>query len=174
MTRPEITIIVACTRDFGIGKNGDLLFHLREDLRHFKNLTMGHPIVMGRKTFESFPNGALPGRRNIVITRNPAYSAEGIETVSSIGQALDLCSSEKKIFIIGGGEIYKQSLPMADNIELTLIDAPAEGADTFFPELDPAEWDIPADIRFDHVDQSGSTAFTFLNIKKKDKREFDK
>nr|WP_301708473.1 dihydrofolate reductase [uncultured Duncaniella sp.] len=119
----DITIIVAATRDMAIGNRGDLLYHISDDLKRFKSLTMGHPIIMGRKTFESFPKGALPGRRNIVVTRNISYTAPGIETASSVDDAVKMCEGAERAFIIGGGEIYRQALPVADCIELTLIDA---------------------------------------------------
>lgn len=126
----DITIIVAATRDMAIGNRGDLLYHISDDLKRFKSLTMGHPIIMGRKTFESFPKGALPGRRNIVVTRNISYTAPGIETASSVDDAVKMCEGAERAFIIGGGEIYRQALPVADCIELTLIDAERPDADT--------------------------------------------
>lgn len=136
MTQQHITIIAAITADGGLGRKGDMLHHLSEDLRRFKTLTMGHAIIMGRKTFESFPKGALPGRRNIVITRNRNYTAPGADTVSSLGEALKLCASDHSPFIIGGGEIYRQALPLARTLELTLIDAPSPAdTDTFFPAI---------------------------------------
>ncbi|WP_303037705.1 dihydrofolate reductase, partial [uncultured Duncaniella sp.] len=99
----DITIIVAATRDMAIGNRGDLLYHISDDLKRFKSLTMGHPIIMGRKTFESFPKGALPGRRNIVVTRNISYTAPGIETASSVDDAVKMCEGAERAFIIGGG-----------------------------------------------------------------------
>ena len=125
-----IAIIVAATRDMAIGNHGDLLYHISDDLKRFKALTMGCPIIMGRRTFESFPKGALPGRRNIVVTRNPDYSAPGIETAPSLDEAVSMCAGVGKVYIIGGGEIYRQAIPMADRIELTLIDALHPEADT--------------------------------------------
>ncbi|MDE6317515.1 MAG: dihydrofolate reductase, partial [Muribaculaceae bacterium] len=113
-----ITIIAAIGRDNAIGRNGDLAFHLRADMRHFKELTTGHTVVMGRKTFDSLPKGALPNRRNIVITRNPDFAAKGTERASSLDEAIAMAAGEE-IFIIGGGEIYRQALPLADRMELT-------------------------------------------------------
>ena len=104
-----ITIIVAATRDMAIGRGGDLLYHISDDLKRFKSLTMGWPIIMGRKTFESFPKGALPGRRNIVVTRNAGYTAPGVETASSLDEALAMCKGSENVFITGGGEIYRQA-----------------------------------------------------------------
>lgn len=138
-----ITIIAAVTADrYAIGRRGDLVYHVSADLRRFKELTMGHAIVMGRKTFESLPKGALPGRRNIVVTRNPGYTAPGIETAPSLEEALALASSDgREVFVIGGGEVYRQAYPLADRLCLTEIHAPAPpDADTFLDRPDPAEW----------------------------------
>lgn len=135
-----VTIIAALGRDRAIGRKGDLAFHIREDMRHFKALTTGHTVVMGRKTFESLPKGALPDRRNIVITRNLDFSAPGIERAESLEEALSLAAGDE-IFIIGGGEIYRQTMAVADRLELTLIDADSPDADTFFPEYDGGEWE---------------------------------
>ncbi|MBD5257796.1 MAG: dihydrofolate reductase [Barnesiella sp.] len=134
-----ITIIAAIGRDNAIGRNGDLAFHLRADMQHFKELTTGHTVVMGRKTFDSLPKGALPNRRNIVITRNPDFTAAGTERAASLDEAIAMAAGEE-IFIIGGGEIYRQALPLADRMELTLIDADTPDADTFFPAIDPTRW----------------------------------
>lgn len=126
-----ITIIAAVTRDMALGRGGELLYRLRGDMKHFRELTMGHPIVMGRKTFESFPKGALPGRRNIVVSRNGGYTAPGIEVFTSLDEALEAAGDGA--CIIGGGEIYRQAMEKAGVLELTEIDAPGDGADTFFP-----------------------------------------
>ena len=134
-SNPSINIIVAVASDLAIGRAGDLLFHISADLRRFKELTMGHPIIMGRKTFESFPKGALPGRRNIVITRNRDYTAPGIETAASLDEAIALASSTAdEIMIIGGGAIYAEAIPRADRLILTEVADPCPDADTFFPE----------------------------------------
>lgn len=136
-----ISIIAAVGRDGAIGRNGDLAFHISADLKRFKQLTTGHTVVMGRRTFESLPKGALPNRRNIVVTRNSAYSAPGIETAGSLDSALAMADGE--VFVIGGGEIYRQAIEeKADRLCLTLIDAECDGADVFFPEIDPAVWKL--------------------------------
>ncbi len=137
-----ISIIVAISRDNAIGKNGDLLYHISEDLRRFKSITMGHPIIMGRKTFESFPNGALPGRRNIVISRQKEYNHAGIEVVDSLDSALKLVADTDEAMVIGGGEIYRQALQHASRLYITEIDARHPDADTFFPIIDTTEWHI--------------------------------
>ncbi len=136
----ELKIIVAVADNGAIGRSGDLLFHLSADLRRFKELTMVCPIIMGRKTFESFPKGPLPGRRNIVITRNADYSHPGIETAPSLEAAIAMVTETPVAYVIGGGEIYAAALPMADTIELTRIHAEVPDADTFFPPIDPTLW----------------------------------
>lgn len=138
----NISIIVAITRNNAIGRKGDLLFHISEDLRQFKSITMGHPIIMGRKTFESFPNGALPGRRNIVISRQQDYTAPEIEVFGSLTDALNTLSDADETFIIGGGEIYRQALPLCTKLYLTEIDIEITDADTFFPEIKSDEWTV--------------------------------
>lgn len=133
------TIIAAVGRDNAIGRNGDLAFHLRGDMRRFKALTTGHTVIMGRKTFESLPKGALPDRRNIVITRNNAYAAPAVECAPSLEDAVAMAPGED-IFIIGGGEIYRQALEAADRLEITAVDADTPDADTFFPVIDSDIW----------------------------------
>lgn len=149
-----IHIIVSVDSNRGIGRDGDMLFHLRADLRRFKALTMGHTLVMGRKTFESLPKGALPGRRNIVISRNEAFAAPGAERAGSLDEALRM-AGDAEVFILGGGQIYAAALPIADEIELTSIHAAGEAPDTFFPEIpecftivasQPAGTEPPADF----------------------------
>lgn len=137
-----ISIIVAvCGPDAAIGRAGDMLYHLRDDLRNFKALTMGNPIVMGRKTYESLPKRPLPGRLNVVITRNGDYQADGAVVVHSFAEALKACGEAKQVFVIGGAQIYAEAIPVADRLILTEILAPVpEGADTFFPKINPAEW----------------------------------
>lgn len=131
--RPLITLIAAVGPNLELGRNGDLVYHIREDMRHFKATTMGHPVVMGRKTFESFPNGALPGRRNIVITSNPSYSAPAVETVAGVDEAIELASDADEIMIIGGGRVYCDTIAIADRLILTEVGQAAPDADTFFP-----------------------------------------
>lgn len=135
----ELTIIVAIDRGRAIGRRGDMVYHISDDLKHFKAVTMGHPIIMGRRTFESFPKGPLPGRRNIVITRQPGYGRDGIEVCASLDEAISLAGEDA--FIIGGGQVYAQAMPLATRLRITEVqsDAPAD-ADTFFPEIDPSQW----------------------------------
>lgn len=138
--RPTVSVIVAVARDNAIGRNGDLLYRLRPDMRHFKEITMGHTVIMGRKTWDSLPKGALPGRRNMVITRNAAFTAPGAEVFTSPESALAAAAGDGEVFVIGGAHVYRQMFPLADRIYLTEIDAPADGADTFFPEISAENW----------------------------------
>lgn len=134
-----LSIIVAVASDGAIGRANDLLWHLPADLKRFKELTTGHTIMMGRKTFESLPRGPLPNRRNIIISRSlPAQP--GAEVYPTIQQALEACASDEEVFIIGGGEIYRQLLPDTEQIYLTRVQASFPDAEVFFPELDPTEW----------------------------------
>lgn len=129
-----ISLIVAHDKNHVIGYENDMPWHLPGDLQYFKEMTMGKPIIMGRKTFESIGR-PLPGRRNIVITRNESYAAQGIETVPSLDAALALVKDVPEIMIIGGAQIFEQSLPLADKLYITLIDHEFKG-DTFFPKYD--------------------------------------
>lgn len=137
-----ITIIVAVTRSGAIGRRGDLIYHISADLKHFKALTMGHPVIMGRKTFESLPGGALPGRRNVVISGNASFQAPGVEVYPSLDAALEATAGEEP-FIIGGARVYKEAIEKANRLEITEIeaDAPAD-ADTFFPPVNATDWKL--------------------------------
>jgi len=135
-----IILIAAASQNNALGKNNDLIWHLPNDFKRFKALTTGHHIIMGRKTFESFPN-PLPNRTHIVITRQKNYSAEGCIIVDSLESAIEISPNDEDVFIIGGGEIYSLALPLAHKIELTRVFETFE-ADTFFPELDLNEWEL--------------------------------
>lgn len=142
----KINIIAAIDNNRAIGYQNKLLFHIDEDMKHFKQLTMGHTIVMGRRTFESLPNGALPHRRNIVVSTTmkqrelaEGYSyhkQHGIEVFSSLTEALAACANEDDIYIIGGEKIYQQAIAIAHRLYLTIIDASAPNADAWFPTFD--------------------------------------
>lgn len=134
-----LSIIVAVASDGAIGRANDLLWHLPADLKRFKELTTGHTILMGRKTFESLPRGPLPNRRNIIISRS-LPTQPGAEVYPTIQQAMEACTSDEEVFIIGGGEIYRQLLPNTERIYLTRVQASFPDAEVFFPELDPTEW----------------------------------
>ena len=142
---PEIVIIAAVARNRVIGRLNQLLWNIPEDIAHFKALTTGHTVVMGRKTWESLPPRfrPLPGRHNIVITRQTAYSAPGAENADSLENALTLTSTATTIFIIGGEQIYTQAMAAADRLEITEVDLEPEG-DAWFPEIDPVDWKIVA------------------------------
>ena len=159
--KQELTIIVAAGEDNAIGKDNDLIWHLSDDLKRFKQLTSGHCIIMGRKTFESFPK-PLPNRTHIVITRQNTYQVpDGVIVVNSLEDALDAARADSQPFIIGGGEIYKQGLPIADKIELTRVHATFDGADTFFPELNLAQWKEVANTHHDK-DEKHAYPFSFI------------
>lgn len=134
-----LSIIVAIASDGAIGRANDLLWHLPADLKRFKELTTGHTILMGRKTFESLPRGPLPNRRNIIISRTLPTPPDA-EVYPTIQQALEACASDEEVFIIGGGEIYRQLLPDTERIYLTRVQASFPDAEVFFPELDLTEW----------------------------------
>lgn len=134
-----ISYVVAVSRNGVIGREGSLPWHISSDLRRFKEITMGKPVVMGRKTWESLPRKPLPGRRNIVITRSRSFAADGAEVAGSAEEAIALCAGAPEIAVIGGGEIYRLFWPMVDRLYLTEADLEVEG-DTHFPVPDPAQW----------------------------------
>ena len=138
MNRPAISIVAAMARNRVIGRGNRLPWHLPADLKRFKALTMGKPIVMGRRTWESLP-GLLPGRRHIVVTGNPVYRAEGAEIAGSLEEALALAGDADEVMVVGGAQLYAHALGIANRIHLTLIEADIDG-DAFFPELDTAHW----------------------------------
>ncbi|MDX1481992.1 MAG: type 3 dihydrofolate reductase [Woeseiaceae bacterium] len=134
----RISLVVAASANRVIGKDGKLPWHVPADLQRFRAITMGHPIVMGRRTWESIGR-PLPGRRNIVLTSNARYVAEGATVVTSPASALEAASDAEEVMIIGGGQVYELFLPLAERVYLTRIDATVDG-DAFFPVLDAAEW----------------------------------
>lgn len=160
-----ISIIVAADETNAIGKDNNLLCYLPDDLKYFKSVTNGYPVIMGRKTFESLPKGALPNRRNIVVTRNKDLHFPNCEMVSSIEEAIELCKDEPQIFFIGGGTIYKEAITFADKLYLTRIHHTFKDTDTFFPEINPNEW---SEIyREDHkIDEKHKYAFSFITFEK--------
>jgi dihydrofolate reductase len=134
----KLSLIVAYSRNRVIGIDNTLPWRLPADLQHFKRTTMGHPVIMGRKTWDSIGR-PLPGRRNLVVTRDADWRADGAERVSSIDEAATLCHEQAEAFVIGGAQIYAAALPRADTVVATEIDLDVAG-DTFFAELDPHEW----------------------------------
>lgn len=135
-----IWAIVAMGRNNEIGFKGGMPWHLPEDLAHFKATTMGHPVIMGRSTWESIPKRPLPGRRNIVLSRNGAFTAGGAETATSLAEALELCPPPEVPFIIGGGAVYAQAEPFVSRVYVTRIDSAFPQADTLFPNLHVCDW----------------------------------
>jgi dihydrofolate reductase len=135
-----ITIIVAIADNNGIGFKNQLLTHIPGDLKRFKEITMGHCLIMGKKTWDSLPKKPLHGRKNIVLSDIPGDTFEGAFTACSINEALSLCEPGKEIFIMGGGMVYRQFLPIADRLLITHLHKSFE-ADTFFPEIDPVIWE---------------------------------
>ena len=136
-----LSLIAAVARNRAIGKDNQLLWHLPEDMRHFRETTRGKPVVMGRKTWESLPEKfrPLPGRQNIVVSRDPAYKAHGADLAGSLEGALALAGGAEEVFVIGGEQLYRAALPFADRLYLTEVELEPE-ADAFFPELNPAVW----------------------------------
>lgn len=137
----KLSMIVAMARDNAIGRNNDLLWHLSADLKRFKSLTTGHTIIMGRRTWESLPNGALPNRRNVVVSRS-ASNLSGAEVASTIEQALEMARAEDEVFVIGGGKIYHELFAHCDRLYLTLVEQEYPDADTHFPSFDWSEWQV--------------------------------
>jgi dihydrofolate reductase len=160
-----LTLIAAAAENNALGKDNELLWHLPDDFKHFKDLTSHHFIIMGRKTFESFPK-PLPNRTHIIITRQEEYDAPAsCIVVNSLEKALDLVTEQEESFIIGGGEIYHLALPFADKIELTRVHATVE-ADAFFPAFDEKEWEVVRE-EFHDKDTRHQYPFTFLTYIKK-------
>ena len=134
-----ISYVVAVSRNGVIGREGGLPWHISSDLKRFKEITLGKPVVMGRKTWESLPRKPLPGRRNIVITRQSGFAPEGAEVAATPEEALALCGDAPEVAVIGGGEIYRLFWPLVDRLYLTEVDLEVEG-DTHFPPVSAAEW----------------------------------
>ena len=161
-----ITIIAAVAANRAIGFENKLLYWLPNDLKRFKALTTGHTIIMGRRTFESLPKGALPNRRNVVITRQADYSAPGIEVFHSFDEALQACTHDDEVYVIGGESVYEAALPVADRLCLTHIDAVPDEADTFFPDYDHAQW-VAEETEHHEPDEKNKLAYTFTNYRRK-------
>jgi len=162
----ELTIIVAAGENNEIGKNNDLIWHLSDDLKRFKTLTNGHHIIMGRKTYESFPK-PLPNRTHVVITRQENYKVpDGVIVVNNLEDAVDASRKDNQPFIIGGGEIYKQSMSMADKLEITRVHESFVSADTFCPKIDISIWK-ETNNTFHDKDENHKHAFSFITYTRK-------
>lgn len=156
----KVSLLAAVARGGVIGRDGTIPWHLPEDMARFRELTTGHAVVMGRRTWDSLPERfrPLPGRRNVVVTRNPEWSAEGAERAGSLKEALELVAHEEHVFVVGGAEIYAEALPLADELLLTEVELDVEG-DTIFPE-----WNRTAFVettREEHASADG-TPFAFV------------
>ncbi|MFT5440527.1 MAG: dihydrofolate reductase [Alphaproteobacteria bacterium] len=158
----RLALIAAVARNGIIGRDGDMPWRISADLKYFKSTTMGKPIVMGRRTFESIGR-ALPGRLNIVVSRNAGFTADGAETATDLDQALEIAALQggDEVMVIGGGEIYAAALPHADRLYLTEIHTDAEG-DVHFPTFDRAQWRETS--REDHAADGGTPAFSFVTL----------
>ncbi|MBC2838910.1 dihydrofolate reductase [Robiginitalea sp. SC105] len=163
----EVILIAAAGEKNELGRDANLPWHLPDDFKRFKELTTGHPMVMGRKTFETFPK-PLPGRRHIIITRDREYRVDhpACTVVHSLEAALDAAADAGKVFVIGGGEIYRLALPKATKIELTRVHGRFE-ADTYFPEFDAEQWELIAS-RHHPADERHNFAFTYYTLVRKD------
>ncbi|HBG42765.1 dihydrofolate reductase [Limibacterium fermenti] len=164
-TKP-IAIIVALDERNAIGRDGGLLTHLPNDLRHFKNRTQGHTVVMGRRTFESLPKGALPHRVNVVVTSGNRADYPGCTVVRSWEEALESHTDETQFFVIGGGQLYRTALPVADTLYLTRIHHTFTDADTFFPEIDFSQWTLTEEETHPS-DEKHPYGYSFQTLRKK-------
>ncbi|MGD0755841.1 MAG: dihydrofolate reductase [Bacteroidales bacterium] len=162
-----ISIIVAVSEDWGIGKDNELLWHISEDLKRFKRLTSGNTVIMGKKTWESLPRKPLSGRKNIVLTDDPKESIENSVTAYSIEDALSKCGQDEEIFIIGGGSVYRQFMPIADRLYITHVHEKAP-ADIYFPEIDPGIWEVKEKEEF-KAEGDNSIPYTYTIYERKDK-----
>ena len=161
----SIEAIVAIDENGAIGRQGDLLCHLPADMKHFKEVTMGHSIVMGRKTFESFPRRPLPGRQNIVITRNTGWQYPGVTVAHNLEEAIEAAETST-VFIIGGAQVYEQAMPLVNVLHLTRIHARWASADAFFPTIDMTQWQ---EVSREHhkSDHRNAYEFDFITLKRR-------
>ncbi len=169
-----ISLIAAVAQNGGIGRDGGLLCPLPADLRRFKQLTTGHPIIMGRRTFESLPKGALPNRRNLVLSRRPGAKFPGAECFASLDEAIGACRFPEggeasdgagEVFVIGGHSVYRDALPYAGRLYLTSVEYDGAGADVFFPDFDPSAWRT-VEMEAHPADDRNPYPFTFLTLER--------
>lgn len=166
MSKKNLSIIVAVAENWAIGKGNRLLWHISDDLKRFKKITSGHPVIMGRNTWLSLPVRPLPGRKNIVITDNPEEQFEGAVMAHSIDEAVSFCPDGEECFIMGGGSVYRQFLPMCNTLYITWV-CESFDADTFFPKIDPAEWVLDSSEKI-HDDPSVPFKYEFRIYRRKD------
>lgn len=162
--KPRVSLVVAMAKNRVIGAHHGIPWKLPNEVKLFKEITMGHHIVMGRVTYETI-NRLLPGRTTVIVTRNPDYRVPGAIVARSIREALDACKDDDEIMVIGGAEIFRETLPIADRIYLTIVDGSPAG-DTFMPEFDMAEWRQTSSKQFD-ADEKHAYAFTFYVLDRK-------
>lgn len=160
-----LSIIVCIAENNAIGLNGGMIYHQRADLKRFKALTTGNTVIMGRRTFDSLPKGALPNRRNIVLTRSDRQF-EGCEVYGSLQEALNHCAEDEKVFVMGGSSVYKEAFPLADMLNLTLVHHTPAEADTFFPDFNTEDWEVI--LREDYpADEQNDQPYSFIDMKRK-------
>lgn len=162
----RLSAIVVVTDDGAIGRDGDLLCHLPADLKHFKTLTLGHSVVMGRRTFDSLPKGALPGRQSIVVTRNRHFEAPGVTVAHSIDEALAAVEMPGEVFVMGGAQLYAATLHRVSTLHLTRVHACFPDADTFFPDLVAEQWQV-VDAEPHKADERNPYDYTFVTLRRK-------
>lgn len=160
-----VGIVVAIDKQNAIGRHGDLLCHLPNDLKHFKDITSGHTVVMGRRTYESLPKGALPNRTNIVVTSDKVENYPNCVVVRSLQEAFKEAPDDKEIFIIGGGQLYRSSLKLVNKLYLTRIHHAFEDADTFFPKIDFSKWEL-VEKEEHNADEKHKYDYTFETYEK--------
>ena len=160
-----ISIIVAIAQNQAIGINNQLLWHMPADLKRFKQITLGHPVIMGKKTYESLPKKPLPGRKNIVLTDDPSDSFPDCITKYSVDETISSLDPAEESFVIGGASVYKQSLPLADRLYLTMVHKDFQG-DVFFPEIDFTQWDLVSKDDFPFDDQLGFS-YSYVNYRRR-------
>ena len=163
-----ISIIVAIAENYAIGRKGDLLCHMPEDLKHFKQITSGKTVMMGERTFFSLPKHPLPNRRNIVLTDAQGKTFEGAEAVYSLDEMINAVKGEEEAFVIGGGMVYRQMMEHADKLYITRIHHSWEDADTFFPEIKEEEWELTSAERHE-ADDKNPYAYTFCTYNKRNR-----
>ncbi len=165
--KPRITIIAAVAENGAIGYENELIYSLPNDMKHFKSLTTGHTVIMGLRTFESLPHGALPNRRNIVLSwfEGDKERADGYEVYGSFEEALSHCDEDEDVFIIGGASVYKQALPFADRLCLTCVKDSPTKADTFFPDFSPHDW-IEVSREEHKADEKHAFDYYFLELER--------
>ncbi len=165
-TDKQVSIIVAIARNNAIGYANKLLYWLPNDMKRFKELTTGHTIIMGRRTFESLPKGALPNRRNIVLSRNTEAAFTGAECFRSLEEALSHCVADEEVFIIGGASVYEQAMSYANKLYITLVEDTPKQADAFFPAINQTEWaETERDVR--QPDDKHLFSYSFINYTRK-------